>query len=137
MFNLRGVRQKLVHPHRHQSEPLVDIVVQLSRDTGALFLLRLNQLSSHIRECLLHLYALGDVLRKKENPTWLLVKTPPGTNLPADPLRSVWSIPAVFVVSQGLSGDTTAMRLFPPLGKGRGNIIVASPYYLSTVKVIV
>jgi hypothetical protein len=39
--------------HRQQRQPLADVVMQVSRDSAAFFLLGFDQLTAHLFECLL------------------------------------------------------------------------------------
>src|SRR5205807_1088670 len=57
----------LSNSHRHESQPLVDIVVQFSRDSSALLLLRFDQFAAHSSKRLFCLFAISNVGNDGEN----------------------------------------------------------------------
>ena len=52
---------RLPELHRQKSQPLANVVVQLSGNPAAFLLLRLNQLTAHLFRCLLGQLLIGDV----------------------------------------------------------------------------
>src|SRR5215470_3091316 len=126
-LDFRRILLQLFEFEGQHCEPLVDVVMKLSSNASAFLFLRFDQLSTHIRECLFHLLATGDVLCKDENPSDSPFSGLPRTNLPACPMSSVLPVPTVFVGSQSFSFKGAAVHLFPTLRHVWKNLIVGSP----------
>ena len=118
-FSYRGARVLLqaFQTHRQQCHSLIDVVVKLSCDSSAFFLVRFDQLLTDPGKGLFHLFATRNVLSENENPSGQAVRAvPPRANLPAKPRGAAFSVPWVFVGSDGFARKSTAVQL---LSSGR------------------
>src|SRR5215469_12516023 len=86
--SLVWVLTQLLQLDRQQSESLRDIVVKLSANPGALLLLRLNEPSVYVEQCLFRCLVVGDIGYHSDHPQHAALFVKKGTSTVLQPYRS-------------------------------------------------
>src|SRR4030095_14809092 len=96
-----------------------------------------HQFSSHVSQRGFHLLVTADVDSKDQNPALNPLGSLPRPNLPLNPHRAIFTVPAVFLSAHRFASQGTAVNLLSSLRKIRKHVVMRTPEYLRTVHSVI